>query len=79
MLGFFSVFNASHFSNMQLRRSSSAIASANRLGAELIMMPVDTVVRVTSGEISVGPMSSQGTLRLPLNNRSSLVVSARNA
>ncbi len=79
MLGFFSVFNASHFSNMQLRRSSSATASANRLGAELIMMPVDTVVRVTSGEISVGPMSSQGTLRLPINNRSSLVVSARNA
>ena len=79
MLGFFSVFNASHFSNMLLRRNPGATASQNRLGAELTMMPIDTIVTHVSGEISVGPMSSQGTLRMPLNKNSALVVSARNA
>ena len=79
MLGFFSVFNASHFSNMLLRRNPGATASQNRLGAELTMMPIDTIMTHVSGEISVGPMSSQGTLRMPLNRKSALVVSARNA
>ena len=33
----------------------------------------------TTGEISVGPMSSQGTLRLKLSEKSALFVSARAA
>lgn len=79
MLGFFSVFNATHFSNMTLHKSLVSSTTPNRLGGMVNMHTSDSLVRTVGGDVSVGPMSSQGTLRLPLGRRASLTVSAREA
>ena len=79
MLGFFSVFNATHFSNLTLQKSLVSPTTPNRLGGMVDMHTSDSLVRRIGGDVSVGPMSSQGTLRLPLGRRASLVLSAREA
>ncbi len=86
LLGFFSVFNATHFSQMHLTKSPVTAASPNRLGGEVDMHRTDSVplrrgslFRRMSGDLSVGPMSSQGTLRMPVGDKSFLVVSGRAA
>lgn len=77
MLGFFSVFNSSHFSSMKLSRSTLSPSTANRIGGAVDMQVGDSIVRHMCGEVSVGPMSSQGTVRLPVGCRSSMTLSAR--
>lgn len=86
LLGFFSVFNAGHFSDMSLVKSSSSAAFPNRLGGSVDMRTPTWLWREDSlwmkaihGELSVGPMSSQGTLKMPIGKRSLLLVSARAA
>ncbi len=79
LLGFFSVFNSTHFSQMHLSKSALSAAAPNRLGGQIDMHRTDTVVRRMSGSLSVGPMSSQGTLRVPVGGKSALVISARAA
>lgn len=79
MLGFFSIFNASHFSTLRLDKSPVAASSANRLGGTVDMQCADTLVRHAGGDLSVGPLSSQATVRIPLGRRSALVLSAREA
>lgn len=77
LLGIFSVFNASHFKQMVLRKTLARGASPNSLGAEVDMQtfyqPTDSV----TGEMAVGLMSSQGTLRLPVTQKSELTLSIR--
>ncbi len=77
LLGIFSVFNASHFSQMRLRKTLVSGASTDCLGAEVDMQsfyqPTDSV----TGEMAVGLMSSQGTLRLPVSRQSELTLSLR--
>lgn len=77
LLGFFSTFNASHFTTMQVARSIESVASANRLGGELSMTSLSEPVDTVSGELTTGLISSQGTIRLPLGKRTSLVLSGR--
>lgn len=79
LLGFFSVFNASHFSHLAFSRSAQSASLSNRLGGMLDMRMCDTIINRFSGEYSIGPMSSQGTVRIPLNKKSSLVFSLRSA
>lgn len=86
LLGFFSVFNAGHFSDMSLVKSCSSAAFPNRLGGSVDMRTPTWLwredslrMKATHGELSVGPMSSQGTLKMPLGKRSLLLVSARAA
>ena len=79
LLGFFSVFNASHFQSMTFAPSASMASSANRIGGLLRMESVDSLPTRATGELAIGPMSSQGTLRLPLGQRTALIVSAREA
>lgn len=86
LLGFFSVFNAGHFNDMSLRKSSSSADFPNRLGGSLdlrtptwILGEDSMQMKAVHGEISVGPMSSQGTLKLPVGKRSLLLLSARAA
>lgn len=79
MLGFFSVFNPTHFSAMSLSKRASSPSSPNCLGGTLDMMPhADRPPRAT-GDVSVGPMSSQATVRLPVGNKAHLALSARAA
>ena len=79
LLGFFSIFNTPHFATMQLARSAANASMDNRLGAHINMLTADTIRPATSGDVSVGPISSQGTLRLPVGQHSLLTVSARQA
>lgn len=79
MLGFFSIFNASHFPLMEFTKSPYAAASPNRLGGYLSMALPDNVPERICGEFSVGPMSSQGTFRFPVSKKSALHVSLRAA
>lgn len=79
LLGFFSAFIPTHFSDMQLTKSARTAESPNRLGGTVDMKNHDSIPACMRGDLSVGPMSSQGTLRLPLGSRSALALSARAA
>ena len=79
LMGFFSVFNASHFQDMEMEKSAASVVSPNRLGGFLDMKVADSVPSSVHGMVAVGPISSQGTLRLPLGKRSVITVSARAA
>lgn len=73
MLGFFSIFNPEHHSQM----SYSASSSSNMLGGTLRMELPDTLEKKISGRASVGLMSSQGSVGIRLGEKSHLRVSAR--
>lgn len=86
LLGFFSIFNAGHFTEMSLLKSPVSASFPNRLGGRVDMLTPTWLaaedslsVGAVHGELSVGPMSSQGTLRLPVGKRSLLLLSARAA
>lgn len=79
MMGFFSTFNATHFSRFRLAKSPTEASASNRLGGAVDMQTADTLTRTVGGDLSVGPLSSQATLRLPLGRKASLTVSAREA
>ena len=79
MLGFFSIFNASHFPEMQFVKNPLAISSSNRLGGQLSMELPEEIPSKVNGEYSIGPMSSQGTIRIPVNGHSALFLSLRAA
>lgn len=73
LFGLFSIFNPSHYDRMNF--SSSSVS--NRLGGTLRLDALDTLSRLASGDISVGVMSSQGSLGIKTGNKSSLKISAR--
>ena len=77
LLGFFSTFNATHFKSMQLTESAQKADFPNRIGAQLTMQLYEEQPDTMSGDLSVGLLSSQGTLRMPLNSSSALTVSLR--
>lgn len=86
LLGFFSIFNAGHFSEMSLQKSPVSASFPNRLGGRVDMLTPTWLAAEDNlwmggvhGELSVGPMSSQGTLCLPVGKRSLLLLSARAA
>ena len=79
LLGFFSVFNASHFSSMIFSPTASTVSPTNKLGGFLQMESTTNIPPRTTGELSVGPISSQGTLKLPLSPSMGIVASARGA
>jgi hypothetical protein len=73
MLGLFSVFNPEHYTQMNFSHTSTS----NRLGGTLRMELPDAPQRQAEGNISVGLMSSQGSLGFKINDHSHLKVSAR--
>lgn len=77
LLGLFSVFNGSHFKSMNIKRSASDASFPNFIGGMLDMQPNQTVIDSVRGEVSVGLISSQGTLHFPLSKRTSATVSLR--
>ena len=77
LLGFFSVFNGSHYHSMRLTKTPMSAAAPNVLGGELTMLLTDTVPKHFNGEVSIGLISSQGTLRMPLSSKVSLTLSLR--
>lgn len=77
LFGLFSVFNPSHYKNMTFRHSRSSGADGNRLGGVIRMEMPDSLNDVTEGEVSVGIMSSQGTVSVKTGQSSYLHMSAR--
>lgn len=74
LLGIFSVFNPSHYQKMNY---ATAAPWMNRLGGSIDMPLPDSLRTVTSGDLSAGLMSVQGTVRVPLGKRAWAGVSAR--
>lgn len=79
LLGFFSVFNATHFSSMRIGKSATAAAAPNRLGGMVDMQAGRDRPPGPTGDVAVGPMSSQATVSLPAGRSSWLTLSARAA
>lgn len=79
LLGFFSVFNASHFPKMFFSKNAQSSSISNRLGGVLSMQSPDSILIKNSTEYTIGPMSVQGSLRLRLSDKASLFVSLRSA
>lgn len=79
ILGFFSLFNVSHFSSMRLVETPNSASAPNRLGAALIMDLPDSLLARMHLDVSVGPISSQGTAKIPVGKKSALFLSARGA
>jgi hypothetical protein len=77
LLGFFSSFNASHYSSMEIDNSGHDAKSSNRLGGTLNVEPGASLVDSLQGEASVGLISSQGTLHIPLGKNTSAALSLR--
>lgn len=77
LLGFFSTFNSAHYPSMSLTESAMSGNFTNRLGAELTMQMPQLVPDSVEGELSVGLISSQGTMRIPMSKSSALVASVR--
>lgn len=73
LLGFFSTFNSPHYSGM---RYSTSCGQESRIGGVIDMQLADTVARKLTADLSIGLLSAQGTVDIPLG-KSSLKVSAR--
>lgn len=79
LFGLFSVFNPSHYKAMTFSPSSICGVSSNRLGGMIRMELPDTLAEKVNGEISVGLMSSQGTVGIKTGRKSFLHLSARHS
>ena len=77
LLGFFSSFVSSHYPVMELTKSPASVQMANRLGSELTMELPDSIPSSVNGEVSLGLISSQGTLRIPVTRRLGVTLSLR--
>ena len=73
MLGFFSTFNSPHYSGMKY---ATSCGQEGRIGGMIDMQLADTVARKLSLDTSIGLLSAQGTVDIPMGN-SSLKISAR--
>ena len=77
LMGFFSTFNASHYKALSLHKSTTLASTSNRLGGELNMeLPTERPDSL-GGELAVGFISSQATVRTPIGRKTGLTVSAR--
>jgi len=80
LLGFFSTFIPTHYSSMSLNRTPQTAGSPNRLGGELEFSPyTERESDVTSADLTVGMLSSQGTVKVPMGKKSLLTASLRDA
>lgn len=77
LLGFFSTFNPAHFSKISITKSAIANDGHSRIGGILNMELNDEVPKNVNGEFSVGLISSQGTLRLPIGKNAAVFTSLR--
>ena len=73
MMGFFSAFNSPHYRGM---RYATSCGQESRIGGVIDMQLADTVARKFSADLSLGLLSAQGTVDIPMG-KSSLKVSAR--
>lgn len=77
LLGFFSVFNPTHYKEMTLNTTASDVVLPNRLGASLDFCTDHNRPDSLNGQYSFGLISLQGTLNAPVGKKSTLTLSAR--
>ena len=77
LLGFFSVFNASHFSSMTLVKDAASADMPNRLGGCLDMTHHKGIPSAANGSLSLGLISSQATVKAPIGQKTSVNASLR--
>lgn len=77
LLGLFSIFNTSHFPDFTINKSAISADFPNRLGGKINMNLPDEVIDSINGDISLGLISSQGTLQLPIGKKNMITLSAR--
>lgn len=77
LLGLFSVFNASHFPTFNINKSAVSAEFPNRLGGQIIMNLPKNIPDDISGDLSIGMISSQGTIKVPFNKKSMICLSTR--
>lgn len=77
LLGFFSTFNSAHFASMSIAKGLVSAASPNRLGGLLEMAHDWSMPDTVSGSVSLGLVSSQGTVALPINRKTLVKASLR--
>ena len=77
LFGLFSVFNGAHFEALTFAPTASLASNGNHLGGLLRMESFQQVPTHATGEVSVGPISSQATWRLPLGVHTALFASVR--
>lgn len=77
LLGFFSVFNGSHYPSMTITKNPMSASFSNKIGGELTFDLSDSIPDKANGEMALGLISSQGTVRLPLSKKLSLNISLR--
>lgn len=77
LMGFFSTFIPSHYHSMELAKSVSSTEMSNRLGGELTMVLPDSIPRKVNGKLSLGLISSHGTLHLPIGKSTGITLSLR--
>ena len=74
LLGLFSVFNPSHYSQM---RYATQAPGVNRLGGSIDMELPGAAPSAFGGEVSAGLLSAQGTIKVPLGKEAGVILSAR--
>lgn len=79
LLGFFSMFNNEHFSSMKVAKGATSAASPNRLGGALEVLHHQEITDSLQGVVSLGLISSNSTLNLPLDKRTDITLSFRGA
>ena len=77
LLGFFSSFNYTHFSDMRISRGITSAGSKNRLGGQMDLHSIIDLPDSINGEFSLGLISSQGTIKIPMGRKNALTVSIR--
>lgn len=77
LLGFFSTFNSTHFDSMSIAKGLVNASSPNRLGGQLEMMQKTENIDSISAIISLGLISSQSTVRLPIRSKTVITTSLR--
>jgi len=77
LLGLFSIFNASHFERLSMQKLPSDALFPNRLGGTISMNTRQTIADSLEAEGSIGLISSQATVSIPLSTKSMLTLSGR--
>lgn len=77
LLGFFSMFNTSHFQSFAMEKSAVNAEFPNRLGGKVSMQLPDEIPDSVNGDISLGLISSQGTINIPFAQKNMISISAR--
>ena len=77
LLGFFSTFNSTHFHSMSIAKGLVNASSPNKIGGQMDMLHSTDIPDSINGNMSIGLISSQGSLHFPFGQKTSISFSFR--